>query len=744
MNKKIPIGKRVGAILLCLTMLCGVIVGAGVFPLDTMTAQADAGANVEKFEADFADLAALVDTAKWDGTTNRYLPAETDAAIQNWVKARFGLYMNRETSAYKPVAFLGQKSFAIDGLEWQGSDSWGGEYWWEITKDGGLYNSTTNVGGQMLRKSNALALKYADGDLMQLSNFEANIVFNKPVNELGAVWLSFHAQNPGRMGTNTNNGTNNCDGTVAMIGNGPLEWVAGDPSTVPDATYKKAVKDGITFGSLNGKDDRTMDTHFASDLELGADYNLYVKVVGKKMTVKVTKVSDGSEVYSGQTTIPEGSGYISVGVANSKRVLKSIQVTELNAEGNPINLGVNRAFKWTTVGKTGYANGKHTYNTADTADDKDWFNFAENENAGKADKTNMITALDSNFDIYYNCEAQYYQMQAGAKAAYSGQSNNYGWFRGVYEDRWLQRPVGSAGGNQNMRLITSLVPKVNGQALAYQNFETTFRVRLDDLSAAFVLGFRQQTPGKFTNGYFNVNKEQGIVVVTPTGITVSGGDDIFSGHTSHVSKPGDMYDGDATATFTTALAKGAYIITVKAVGTQVYVKVALESNGSTAYEGTHTVNYTKAGYIAYGVANRGSDLGDIALTHLDAEGNKMATTEFNTAEKAMYAEVWNLSLVDVPGATYTGGVYTKTNQNYIHFNKFDDTQAIDFVKEKVDFYYNHEGSHYGVVPAYGNAGGASESGNWLLFYNKWLQRASAQGSGERLRQINALVPKDGN
>lgn len=731
MNKKIPMSKRVGAILLCLTMLCGAIVGAGVFSLDSLNAQAGAEANVEKFEADFADLAALVDTAKWDATTNRYRPVEADAAIQNWINARFGLYVSREASSYKPYSFLGQSSFAT-GVET--SDGWSGEYWWEVTKDGGLYSYTGNLGGQMLRKSNAVALKYADGELMQLSNFEANVVFSKADDKLGSVWLSFHQLEPGRMTTNTNTGENSCNGTAAIIGNGPL-------GTYNNA-YRVHDKDGITFGSLSGKDDRAMEKQFAANLELNVDYNLYVKVVGIKMTVKVTKVSDGSVVYSGETSIPAGNGYIAVGSSNNPRVIRKIQVTELDAAGNPVNIGITRAFKWTTSGKTGYANGKHTYNTEDTADDKDWFDFAESANAGKADKTSIIDALNTNFDIYYNCEASYYQMQAGDKLAYSGQTGNYGWFRGVYEDRWLQRPVGSAGGDQNMRLITSLVPKVSGQALAYQNFETTFNVRLDNADAAFVFGFRQQTPGKFTNGYFNVNKEQGLVVVSKTGITVSGGEDIFSGHTNHVSKPGDMYDGNATATFATALS-GANTITVKAVGNQVYVKVKAGSSGATVYEATHTVNYTKPGYLAYGVANRGSDLGEITLTHLDAEGNKMATNAFTYEEEAMYAEFFSLSFTDLPGATYTGGVYTKTNQNWINFSSFADTQAIDHISAKVDYYFNHE-DQYAKVDPYGHASNAAGPGNWLLFYNNWLQRSGSAGWGERLRQINAIVPKDNN
>lgn len=736
MNKKIPMYKRVGAMFLCLALLCGVIVGSGVLPKASLSVQADA-ADVESFEVDFADLAALVGNEKWNAS-NRYRPVQADTAIQNWINTRFGLYLCREAGAYKPYSFLGQSSFAT-GAEWQNSDGWSGEYWWEITKDGGLHSYCGKVGGQMLRKSQTLAVKHSDGTFAELSNFEANVVFSKAGNTaLGSVYLSFHEAEPGRMNTNTNNGENTCNGTVALVGNAFTTWVAGDPNSVANATYGKRDKDGVIIGSLSGKDDRTLDEQFAADLDANADYNLYVKVVGKKMTMTVSKVSDNSVVYTKTVDIPEGVGYISVGTSNDDRVIKKIKITELDKNGDPVDFGSTKSFKWTTSGKTGYANGKHTYNTPDnTADDKDWYNFV-GENAGKADTVSIINALNKNFDVYYNCEGTYAQMQAGDKAAYEGQTGNYGWFRGVYEDVWLQRPTASAGGNQNMRLITSLVPKVSGKALAYKNFDTTFNVRLDNDDASFVFGFRQATPGKFTNGYFNVNKEQGLVVVNKTGIVVSGGENIFSGQTSHVSMPGDMYDSDATATFATAIPKGPVTIRVKAVGDQVFVSVY--NNSTTFYSNTVTVPYTKAGYLAYGVANRGSDMGAISLTHLDENGYTMPTNEMTDAEAAVFAEPWTLSFANLPGATFTGGKYTEAGQNYAAFTKFSTSEAHDTIAKKVDFFFNHEGA-YRQVPAYGNTG---DCGNWILFYNNWLQRTGSAGWGERLRQINSIVPKDDN
>lgn len=737
MNKKIPMGKRIGAIALCLSLLCGAIVGAGVLPLNTMSAQADTVNNVEKFEVDFADLAALVDNSSWDSSTNRYRPAETDTAIQNWMNSRFGLYLCRESSAYKPYSFLGQSSFATGA---ETSDGWSGEYWWEITKGGGLFSYTGGVGGQLLRKSNLLALKYDDGDYIQLTNFEANIVFSKADSKLGSVYLSFHQAEPGRMNTNCNNGTNTGNGTVAIIGNGPVGTFVN--TTAADGHYRKAVKDGMTLGSLEGKDDRTMDFHFENDLEVNTDYNLYVKVVGKKMTVKVTKVADSAVVYSGETDIPEGSGYISVGTSNDKRVLKKIQVTELDKNGNAVNLGIARAFKWTFKGLIPYSGGKYQIGGSATNPSYDMIPSSSGVVNNNTESKSAVAAIDKAFDVYYNNEDKYLQMDPTKKAAYDGQSADFGWYRTLYIDKWVQRATGNTTSDPNgvaydlnMRNITSLVPKVEGQALGYKNFEATMEVRFNNVDTTFLIGFRQQEAGKFVDAANVVNKEQAAVVLTKNGVSVAGGSGISD----------TMYNADVTKTFDSALTEsGQYKMTVKAVGDQVTVKVTSLSGSTVYYEGTTTVNYTKAGYIAFAVANKTGDLGDITLTHLDDAGNRLGTTEFTEEEKALSAEPWTLSFVDLPGAEYVSGKYTKVDKNYVHFSSFDDTTAIDYISEKVGFYFNHEGNYSEVEPFGHNTSGSHNSGNWLLFYNKWLQRGGAEGSGERLRQINAIVPKDNN
>jgi len=404
-------------------------------------------------------------------------------------------------------------------------------------------------------------------------------------------------------------------------------------------------------------------------------------------------------------------------------------------------------FSWTVTNKIGFdtATGKYTMNTPDdSSDDQSSFKFSQTDNDGLADKTTIINAIDENFDVYYNNQSNYYQMEVGSKTAYDGQTKDYGWFGSSYANSWLQRPVDKTGGTQNMRLITSLVPKYDDKAFAFKNFETTFKVRFDGTNdVSFLFGFRQATPGKFVDGYFNVNKEQGLIVVNRTGIVISGGEDIFSGHSNNQPKPGDMYNTDATATFATAISGTTVVtVTVRAVGEQVTVSVA--SSKTTFYEGTVSVPYTQVGYLAYGVANRGGDLGNITLTHLDEDGDPLPINEMTYDEQSLQADTWGMSFTDLPGAEYTDGKYAATNHtsNVVTFDQFADTKALDYLSEKADFYYNHQGSHYGQVPLYGNAGGATESGNWQLSSNRWLQRVDVSGAGKYVDRINAFVPKD--
>lgn len=728
MNKTIPMLKRVGAIFLCLSMLCGVIMSSVVLP----TVAAAPSTNVETFQANFADLAALVDTTKYDAN-NQYLSKATDTAVNEWVNARFGVFAFREGSKYKEKEFLGQDSYDVVSLEdWNAGsadfcDPWGGHINLAIQKNGALVHYAPKRGDQILRKGHSLTVKNAYGDYAQLANFEAEMVFNKAGgNTLGSVFVSFHEKTPGKVNRRNDNFKMENGNEAVIIGN-------------TGGSVDNAGMDGIIVGNVANTNTKTDDVDFAAALDNSADYKLTVKVVGTALTATVTKVADGSVVYTANKTIAAGNGYVSFGMANGMRAIKSVKVTELDENGNPVDFGTKRsvdAFTWTSTNKMWYGSGKYSAD-GNTLTANQYYDFVDqSSNSAKA----MIAALNKQFDGYHVREGTLNKATIGTKVSYSGQTNNYVYLRGCYANKWLQWGVASVGGREIMRHIFALVPKGHdGQAFIFKNFEVTFTARLTTVSpnngAAIVLGFRQQQAGKFTTGWFGMNQAQGLVAITSTGYNLAGGTQIIGARSSASNAAEDMYN-KVHNTFATAIAKDSVVtVKVKAVGDQVYLKI--QDDGTTIAETTKTIPYTEAGYISFGIGNYSSDISDIELWHLDEAGNRISLYEMSDAEYSVYAKKRNITFKNIPGAEYTGGKYTAVGTNYSNLSNFDGSVEEEVLR-RVQMVYNDGATHVARGANYAK-------GNWIFFYNSWLQHQGAATSGTtRMTNIDSLIPLDEN
>lgn len=723
MKNTISMYKRFGAMALCLVLLCGVIMSTMVFPA------AAAPSSVKTFAADFGDLAKLVDSASYQN--GAYTSKETDTTINEWVNKRFGIYSSREGSGYWTLPYLGVKSETYNA-----GDQWSGDCSWEILQTGYLQHTTTHTvgGGQMLRKSQTLTVKTESGSLALLKNFEASMVFNKAGNNnLASVFISFHESDPGRV--NTVEGKQVTSGNeMVIVGN-----AAGG--------YQKSGKDGIILGHVGDSATTTNkikdEDQFSNALDNNTDYRLTVKVVGTQLTATVAKADDGTVVYNGTTTIAAGEGYLSFGASNYKRQIKSVSVTELDESGNPVAFGANTPLPYSTF-------------DFDPADMTKLYSYSGGYWTFTDSTDNNATlyrnAVSEKFNTYYNNEGTYKQTKGiGYKAAYDGQTNNFANFNTHLYSSYLQRNTANITGNEAMRLISSLVPK-NGDGVnyCYKNFETDLTFYFENentdtnvASGGAVIGFRQQTPGRFATGYFGLGQDMGFLFVSRTGMTLAAGKDIVAGF----NDANDMYNHNATATFDTALpSKTPLNISLRVVNAEATVKITNKQSGATLYE-TATpiaINYDNAGAIAYGVTSSGHDIGAISLTHLDDAGNPIDIDKQTKEEKSAKAEKFRLSLSDI--TPYVNGKYVVEGENYpynyISLSKLPTVENL--LKSRLAFYFNHEGSFYGEVEPSGNAGGAAGSGNWILYFNKWLQRSDAQGWGERVRQINSFIPKDKN
>jgi len=211
-NKKTTTAyKRIGAILLCLSLLTGTVTaGSGAL------ISADSAAP-KKFSADFKDLVAQLDDSVFAYSTptegegdvevdvpiqgmvyQRYTPTAADTSVNEWMDARFSIWVNREARFYAAKTYLGESSDAVDG-----GDSYTGAHHWDIGEEGALcYITADPLGDQMLRKSSMLTVKADNGMMAKLTNFEATVVYNEASKgKRGAVVVSFHEERPGQLNT---------------------------------------------------------------------------------------------------------------------------------------------------------------------------------------------------------------------------------------------------------------------------------------------------------------------------------------------------------------------------------------------------------------------------------------------------------------------------------------------------------------------------------------------------------------
>lgn len=236
--------------------------------------------------------------------------------------------------------------------------------------------------------------------------------------------------------------------------------------------------------------------------------------------------------------------------------------------------------------------------------------------------TAVVNAITSKFNLYYDREGKYLARTNPARTeldpedVYGGAStDSTGWC--LLYNEYLQRATNKKYG-EIMRKIDSLVPlNSRGKEISVTNFETSFNVRFEDEDhGAVLLGFRQQTPGKFTTKYFGLEDQQCFIAIGRGGITIAGGENIVSGN----GVAGDMYNAWQTETFSSSLPKEV-TVKVRAIGTSCEVWIYEKNTTTQLKHYTATVPWVKAGTLAYGVSTVGHDIGEIRLSKLDEDGN---------------------------------------------------------------------------------------------------------------------------
>lgn len=325
-----------------------------------------------------------------------------------------------------------------------------------------------------------------------------------------------------------------------------------------------------------------------------------------------------------------------------------------------------------------YVNGKYT------AVDKQYYTFPETE-------TGIVEALESKFHFYYDREGAVYAQRDLF-------TNN-----DTVESRWillynyyLQRTTSKTSG-EIFRKVDSLVPLNSlGEEISLQNFETTFDVRFESAThGAVILGFRQQTPGHFTTGWYKLVQNQAFVAIGRSGITVAGGSDIKYQRNGDAST--DMYNHFETS-FEETLPQDVRV-KIRAVGTSVKVWIYPSGETQAVYYEETEVPYTTAGTLAYAVSTVKHDIGNIQLTKLDANGNTadMLTNVAKTAYDLTYRGGTISYEVEQTDDTFTYTLDVQPNEGYALLAGslyVTDTNGNAIVPTRVGFRETTDGTQY--------------------------------------------------
>ena len=382
------------------------------------------------------------------------------------------------------------------------------------------------------------------------------------------------------------------------------------PETTEKLTYAKGSYDsvnGLIQSAWELQSDGRYAYTFTVPMNTTATVRLKKQAYSGEFAVNGVASSAATLETDGVAYLKEEDGYVYYTVLSGTFVFSCEAIPALASQDTDTE---QETYAFSVAGLSEYQNDGYTANNG-----KGWYTFPASE-------TGIIDAITGKFHLYYNRESVYRprtdltEKALDPEDVYGGASTDSTRWVLLYNN-YLQRSTNKSNG-EIMRKIDSLVPlDSRGNEIVLTNFEAEFDARFESTTTgAVLLGFRQQIPGKFTNGWFKLEKEQAFVAIGRGGITIAGGNSIVSG--SNVD--GDMYNGWQTETFDTQLPQNV-TVKVRAVGTTCQVWIyRLNTTEQLQYYNVE-IPYEKAGTVAYGVSAVGHDIGNFKLVKLDDDGN---------------------------------------------------------------------------------------------------------------------------
>ncbi len=614
-----------------------------------------------------------------------------DAAVVDYLNSKFAFYYNRE-GEFKQFDTPYENSVVQDPDATYGS---GKTVQWKL-QDGRYLNAVfTGQGGELFRKTVSIVPKDKDGNVVTAKNFETEFDMNLTTTAKTGLAFTFRAETAGQL---TSGYKTSLDNKVTVV------FTAGG--------YK------VYEGVIPKEETVTPVVNAWADSASVTKAHVYIKAVNGILTMQVTGI-DGTVYYAGSTELTytaEGTMFYSV--LNGTGGFANIRADRLDDNGDVIAWDPPTSLK-TNI----YTDTRPSYTI--TAGD------------GIAEHLNAL------FNTYHSQDGGLVNTGGFPTTATSG-----AYWKTVYERTHLECSFSATNRVSPLKSVGLLVPKTaDGNEAVLKNFELSFTTRWAEMTfnnasvGGVVIGFRQQTAGKITTGEGQVNKNQGLIVITSTGISIAGGNEITDA----------MYGTANEQTFTSELNPKAsnnltyHKVTVRVVGNLVTVKI-----GNNTY--TDTINYNEPGYLAFGPGAFRMHFKDIVVTRLDDAGNAI---DWNADQYESIPTTVTFNGTNLLGFNTT---YTNKYPNDKDNIEYTDTALtvaqraafIDALDSRFDVYYNDYDGANAVYIHNSSVVGNTVGYNYakLQYYNgnAWLRPVAISGygslTGSALRQVGSLVPKD--
>lgn len=363
--KKAKTFKRVGAILLTLAMLVGMISVCGTFSF-AVSAESESTAN--KFVADFSELGKLLEgaTMKDSADNTHYETAYTpigdtetlDGKINTWMRERFASTTNHAYSTTR--AWFAQKSDEISDAEANGWGKNGNITGFALTENGTLRLRVMNASGaNMMRRVDTLIPQFY-GENAKLKNFKMTIKYRNYLHtNRGAMTVAFDETKAGYIPALPNTYgeigyRRTATGSTLVLGNGTgMEQPAGNDgwifynkksvisaTTVDEKHYSdpsiawRELKPGSDYKMENGD---VVYERFETESSQQI-YTLTVEVKNGK-AVFTTVSEDGTRNETMEMAYTPSGGFVSIGMSNRDYVISYVDIEEYDDEGNAVDFG---------------------------------------------------------------------------------------------------------------------------------------------------------------------------------------------------------------------------------------------------------------------------------------------------------------------------------------------------------------------------------------------------------------------